>query len=320
MDSFVANKVKGVVLAVLAVALLAGGALAADNYRFTMVIYGTTGNPFWKKVVNGAEEMAGSLGVSVDIQYAEDQSEKQINLIETAIANKVDGIGIIINYDDAYNAVVDKALASGIPVVAYNIDHTKGRDGNNRLAFIGQDFVTAGYLIGKRLIAEGGLKKGDHVMCPVEHPAAVYAVKRYEGVKKALDEAGITSEVLDVGAISLEDTLNKEIQYMLGHPETTAILGMGQMPLEAAPRVAREIGKKIPAAGFDVSGSIVNSIKRGEIIAAVDQQPFYQGAMTVMQLFYNCKYGLVPCDINTGGAIIDITNCDPLLEFAETVR
>ena len=310
---------KSVWLGLLA-AFVIGLASAGENYKFTMVIYGTTGNPFWKKVVAGAEETAKNLGVSVDIQYAEDQSEKQINLIETAIANKVDGIGIIINYDDAYNAIVATAMDAGIPVVAYNIDHTQGAAGNRRMAFIGQDFVTAGYLVASRLIKDGGLKKGDHVMCPVEHPAAVYAVKRYEGVKKALDEAGITSEVLDSGAISLEDTLNKETQYLLGHPETKGILAMGGMPLEVAPKAAKDLGMNIPVAGFDITLPIINSISRGEIIATVDQQPFYQGALTVTQLYFNNKYGLLPCDVNTGGAIIDKTNFQKIIEFADTTR
>ena len=35
------------------------------------------------------------------------------------------------------------------------------------------------------------LGSGDHVVCPVEHPEAVYALKRHDGVQKALDEVGL---------------------------------------------------------------------------------------------------------------------------------
>jgi ABC-type sugar transport system substrate-binding protein len=42
----------------------------SEEYRYTMIIYGTTGNPFWKKVVTGAEEAAEKLDVDVDVQYA----------------------------------------------------------------------------------------------------------------------------------------------------------------------------------------------------------------------------------------------------------
>ena len=82
-------------------------------YNFTMVIYGTTGNPFWAKVVAGAKEAASAIGCNVNIPYANNDPQKQVNIIETAIANKVDGIGIIINVDDAYDSVVEKAIDNG---------------------------------------------------------------------------------------------------------------------------------------------------------------------------------------------------------------
>lgn len=292
----------------------------SEEYRYTMIIYGTTGNPFWKKVVTGAEEAAEKLDVDVDVQYAENEPGQQINIIETAIANQVDGIGMIINLDDAYDKAVQKARDAGIPIIAYNIDDTQGREGNARMAFIGQDFVTAGYLITKRLIEEYDIGRGDHVVCPVEHPEAVYAEKRYEGVKKALDEAGASSEVLDTGAISLEDTLNKITQYLLGHEDTDAIVAMGGMPMEMAPQAAEEAGLDIPNAGFDITKQIIRNIQDGKSLATVDQQPYYQGAFTIIQLHMNNLYGLLPCDINTGGAIIDKSNADVVLELADTVR
>ena len=157
-------------LCLLSVVVLMSFALevVAEEYRFTMILYGTTGNPFWKKVVAGATETAKTYGVQVDIQYADNEPEKQNNIIETAIANQVDGLGLVLNLDDAYDETVKKAMDAGIPVIAFNIDDSEGADGNPRMAFIGQDFVTAGYLITKRLIKAYDIKEGDHVVCPVE--------------------------------------------------------------------------------------------------------------------------------------------------------
>lgn len=313
----------GVTLLVLAVLALSLSVFAQEQkqaYNFTMIIYGTSGNPFWIKVVNGAREAAALFGVNVDIQFAEDDPVRQNNLIETAIANKVDGIGVCINIDDAYDENVKKAMEAGIPVIAYNVDDSQGAAGNARMAFVGQSFEIAGYAIAKRAIEVAGLKKGDHVVCPVEHPTAVYAAGRYAGVKKALDEVGCTSEVLDTGAISLEDTLTKLTQYLLGHKETKAVIALGQMPTEVAPQAIAEAGLDIPNAGFDISKTIVENILAGKTIATVDQQPFYQGFFTIAQLYYHRKYGLIPCDINTGAAIIDKTNAKPILEFSDTVR
>ncbi len=291
-----------------------------EHYRFTMVIYGSPGNPFWTKVVNGANEMADLLDVNLDVQYSGGDAGRQNDIIEVAISNNVDGIGLTINFDDAYDDVVQEAIDNGIPVIAFNIDDSQGAEGNARLAYVGQDMEEAGYLIAQRLIEEGNLEEGDFVVCPVESPEAVYAVQRYAGVRRALDEAGIRSTVLNTGALSLEDTLNRLTQFLLGHPETDAICAMGGMPMEIAPQASRDAGLDIPIAGFDLTRQIAEDIQEGRSLATVDQQPFYQGAFTIMQLYFNNRYGLLPCDINTGGAMVDQSNVDTVAELADTVR
>ncbi len=293
---------------------------AGENPRFTVIIYDTTGNPFWSKVVAGVNEAAKAFNVNVDTQFANNDPVQQNNAIEAAMASKVQGIGLAINVPNAYEQNIKRAIEAGIPVVAFNIDDPKGSAGSARLSFIGQSFPSAGYAIGKRMVDAASLKKGSHVVCPVEHPEATYAVERYAGVKRALDEAGVTSEILDTGAIGLEDTVNKIDQYLLGKPNTAAVIGLGQLPTEAAPQAIKEASLKIPTGGFDLSKAILQNILDGKTVATVDQQPFYQGFLTVTQLYYKNKYGLIPVDVNTGSALIDKTNAAVALQFADTTR
>jgi simple sugar transport system substrate-binding protein len=304
----------------------AGGGAGAPSkphgpvYTFTMAIYDSPGNPFWNKVQAGAREAAEKLGCNVVIQFAEGNQTKMNDIMETAISKKSDGIGVTLNFDEAYDETVAKARGLGIPVIAFNIDDSKGREGNARMAYVGQKMEDAGCLIAKRLIKEGGLKKDDFVLCPVESPGAVYAEQRYRGAKKAFDEAGIRSQVLDSGNVSLNETLTRMTQFLLGNRNTNAILAMGQMPMEMAPKAAEDSGLKIPTAGFDISNVIIQNILDGKTIATVDQQPFYQGLNTLVQLYYYKKYGLLPCDINTGGAMVDKTNAEQVRKFSDTVR
>jgi simple sugar transport system substrate-binding protein len=317
-------KIQKSLLAVLACAgaVLSSGpsSAAADNPRFTVIIYDTTGNPFWSKVVAGVNEAAKAFNVNVDTQFANNDPVQQNNAIEAAMASKVQGIGLAINVPNAYDQNIKRAIAAGIPVVVFNIDDPKGAAGSARLSFIGQSFQSAGYAIGKRMVDAGALKKGSHVVCPVEHPEATYAAERYAGVKRALDEAGVTSEILDTGAIGLEDTVNKIDQYLLGKPDTAAVIGLGQLPTEAAPQAIKEANLNIPTGGFDLSKAILQNILDGKTVATVDQQPFYQGFLTVTELYYRNKYGLVPVDVNTGSALIDKSNAAVALQFADTTR
>ena len=296
------------------------GAPREESYEFLLIIYTSAGNPFWTKVRAGAEEIAAALGCKVNFQYADNDPIKQNDLMEVAIANRVDGLAINISLDDAYDEAVQRALDAGIPVIGFNNDDSEGAAGNPRLAYIGQDERAAGHEVAKRLIKEGGLKAGDHVLCPVEYPESTYAINRYAGVSKAFGEIGISSEVLKTDAISLEDVLTRMTQYLLGHPETDAVLAMGETPMSVTPQAIEEANRELPSAGFDISRDIAENIRDGRIIAAVDQKPFYQGSLTVMQLYYYNKYNLLPCDVDTGGGLVDKSNVAKVLELADTIR
>lgn len=290
------------------------------EYHFTLVFFSSPGNPFWTKIISGAEEIAKALNCKVNMQFAYNDPVKQNDIIETAVSNKIDGLGIVINTDDAYNESVKKAIARGVPVIAFNLDHSRGKEGNARMAYIGLDYVRGGEIVAQRLVQDAHLKAGDHVVCPVEHPEAIYSIQQYEGIKKVFEPLQINSEILNTGSMSLEESLNRLTQYLLGHKNTTAVLAMGGMPMEVAPQAIKDASMDIPNIGFDITKEILQNIMDGKTIAALEQEPFYQGAFTVMQLYYYKKYGLMPCDICTGPVMIDKTNAAACFELADTVR
>lgn len=291
-----------------------------DPFDITMIMYSDASVEFFVPVVNGAMEAAELFGVNLDVQYGNDDPVTQNNLIETAIANQVDGIAVIIQDDEAFDETVCAAMDAGIAVVAFNVDDSQGAAGNCRMAFMGQDFVETGYLIGRRMIEEHGLGEGDHVLASVEVPEAVYAVLRAEGFKRAMDEAGVSHELIGTG-FNLADAQTVTVQYLLGHPETDAIVGLGSVNLSVAPAAAREAGMDIPMGGFDLTPDIIAGIEDGTITATVDQQPYSQGFYAVTQLVMYLKYGLYPSDMNTGGlGLVDATNVAKVKELVGTVR
>lgn len=304
----------------------ASSAMAKDsdhdwsNLDLLFLIWSQSSNPFFEAVVNGAQDAAEDQGVNIDVQYGEEDPVTQSNILETAIASGIDGIATIVADDNAYDDILCGAMEKGIPVVTFNIDDSEGADGTCRMAFMGQDFVETGYLIGKRMIEEHGLKSGDHVFTPVENPEGTYAVLRHTGVKQAMDEIGATTEILRVGNDHGE-ALNLMTQYLLGHADTAAVIGLGQTPTSQAVQAIKDAGVDIPAGGFDVSQSILEQIASGELTATVDQQPYSQGYYAVTQLALNLKYGLYPSEMDTGGSgLIDESNYKLAQEWAGAVR
>jgi simple sugar transport system permease protein len=261
----------------LALALGPVHAQSEGSYNFTLVISGSAGDPFWTKIVAGAQEAVEVLGDTVDVQFAGNDLAKQTNMIESALAAGTDGLSIVINDNNAYDAVIRQARDAGVPVVAQTVDDAEGANGSARMAFIGQSFEPAGYAIGRRMVQQAGIKSGDLVLTPVEKPAELYAIQRHAGVQRALDEVGAKSEILDTGDTALSEVLNRITQYLVGHPETAAVISLGGMPTEMTPQAIADAGLDIPNGGFDITQVIVQNIIDGRTIATVDQQPFYQG-------------------------------------------
>jgi len=108
-----------VLLLVLAVALT--GAAMAAPLKIAMVVKGM-GNPFFDACRDGAEEAAKAMG-DVSIIYqgpATPTAEGQIEIIDSLIAQKVDGIVISANDKDALIPITKKALSKGIKVISFD--------------------------------------------------------------------------------------------------------------------------------------------------------------------------------------------------------
>lgn len=282
-------------------------------------IQSTPSDSFFVPVVNGAKAAAAIAGLKLQVQYASGDDTTEFTQVNTAIASNVAGIAVSIP-DAGLNKVVCDARAKNIPVVAFNIDGATGQGATCVQAFVGQDFVQSGELIAQRMINDGQIKAGDHVFCPVESPTQVYAVERYAGVKQALQAIGATCEEVGTG-IDYAPARATMVSYLLGHPNTSAIIALGHTPLDQAPAAIKQVNRNIPIGGFDVTQDILTAIKSGTITATVDQQPYIQGYQSIMELALYLKYGIAPANINTSnGALIDKSNVATVFSLVGTYR
>jgi len=240
-------------------------AVAADAVRVTMIIYSAPGDPFWNPVIHGAQEAAKDRGVSLDIQYGDQDPVKQNNLIQTAIANKVDGLAVVNWTPDAFTASIAAARKAGIGVVVFDTDDPRPNATASQ-GYVGQNFFTAGQNIARYMVAAAGLKKGDHVVCPVEDPDAFYGVERYRGIKSVLDEAGIASEKIDATP-TMATALTRVAEYLVGHQDTKAVIGLGSVVTEVAPQAVADARLKVAVGGFDLSPQIIDDIIVGKTLA-----------------------------------------------------
>jgi rhamnose transport system substrate-binding protein len=110
-----------VIALLLALSMIAGGAFAQAKVRIAIVVK-SLGNGFFDAVRDGGLEAAKDLK-NVDIIYqgpSTPTAEGQIEIIDSLIAQKVDGIAISANDADALIPITKKAMGKGIKVISFD--------------------------------------------------------------------------------------------------------------------------------------------------------------------------------------------------------
>jgi simple sugar transport system substrate-binding protein len=309
---------------VAAVALAAP--VVASEYKFNYVIHAETGNPFWASVNHGMKDACAKLDVDCQMLFTEKDGDFQTVLsnFQASIAQQVDGVVTTIINDDLLDEPVKQAVDAGIPVIAANVDDSKGKEGNARLAFIGQDLEQAGYDLGAEMAKS--FPSGDvHVLINGADLSQGWAKQRSGGIERFMEDWKAANPDRKITWDIIEATADAGIEasrvaaYAQAHPELSAALDVANgYPIAQA---LKDLGYKpgqVFVGGFDIFPSIVEAFKSGYLQVTVDQQPYLQGYLPVVQLYMMKKYGLGPWDVNTGRSMLTANDADRLAELSQT--
>jgi simple sugar transport system substrate-binding protein len=237
---------------------------------------------------------------------------EQVANMEAAIARKPDALITSIVDNTAFDDVIQRARDAGIIVIASNVDDLEGAAGNARQAFVGQGFKPAGYGLARAQWANMPKDGPIHVLVGVSGPGQNWSETRALGVTTYLDEMiaatpdrAITYEKIDSGT-DLAIVADRVGAYLSAHPETNAYFDTGFWHAGVA-GVLRDRGVapgKVLLGGFDLVPVVLDEMDAGYIQVEVDQQPYEQGFMPVMEIYLAKTVGLAPADINTGEALV----------------
>ena len=270
------------------------------RWRFVFVNHATT-NPFFVPARYGISDACSLFDVACEWRGSKrsDVSE-MVGVMEQAITRGVDGIAVSIIDPTLFNGPTQRALAKGIPVIAYNAD---GGKNNKRLAYVGQDLYQAGLQFGAR-IAEL-VQEGD-VFLFIATPGQLNIQPRIDGAVDALRDSGkpIKVHVVATGAL-VEAERRKVEQTYLAHKSLRGMFAVDAGSTEAIAQVIRKHHlhtKGVHGGGWDLLRITLVAIDDGLLDFTIDQQPYLQGFLPVQQLFlYQYSGGLVsPAETNTG--------------------
>ncbi len=250
-----------------------------QDLTIAMVTHGDGGS-FWAVAKKGAEDGAKQMGVTLKYSESNNDPQKQAQLIDAAVTEKVDGLAVSAPNPDAIRDSVKKAVDAGIPVVTLNSGAEDFQD-LGAMTHVGQTETIAGEGAGAKF-KEAGAKK---LLCVIHEQANIGLNQRCDGAKKGF--GGEVENLQVKGTDDIQTTLTEIQSKLQADKSIDAVLTLNPDIAVAARDAVKGAGSSAKLATFDLSGDVVQAIQDGEIEFAVDQQQYLQGYLPVVFLTLN---------------------------------
>ena len=289
-----------------------GGSGAGKGLDIEVVTHGQSSDPFWSIFVNGTKQAAADTGATVNYNAPSGTTFdiNQMNqLIDAAVGKKPAGLVVSIPDANAQGPHIKAAIAAGIPVISAN----SGSDVYQSLGIlthIGQNEEIAGQKAGELMKAAGVT----NAICVNQEVGNAGLDARCKGFATGL---GGKSTVLAVQLSDQSAGQQKIAAALQADPTINGVMALGPTGASPALKALQAANNtSIKLGTFDLSQDVLNAIKAGQMLFAIDQQQWLQGYLPVDFLVYYHLYGVLPGGgqpILTGPGIVDKTNVDTVI-------
>ena len=303
-----------------------GSAQASCNYpgdltkgkKLTVYVEGLAdpSSGFFRVLNNGAQQAGKDLCVDVKYVYpASVDLASYTQKIEETIAAKPDGI-LILGIGDL-DAVAKEAQGKGIAVAFNPAPSAKDqplRDPNDvYVSRVGADEYAAGAMAAQRMVDKGAKS----IICVQEEVGDGTQTARCQGMSDVATKASIKYDHV-AGDPDSGKTDNLVEAYLRAHSDVDGIVATGQPATAGIVAAKKAVGRSpMQTAGFDVSPDIISMIQKGDLDFTMDQQGWWRGYISVMELTHYIRYGLIQSNyFLTGPQIVDKANADAVAGLA----
>ncbi|MDZ4801225.1 MAG: substrate-binding domain-containing protein [Bryobacteraceae bacterium] len=241
------------------------------------VIPKATSHLFWVSVKEGAERAGRELDVDVlwNGAAAETDYARQIQIVDSMVAQHVDGIAIAASQRQALVASVERAIQSGIPVTVFD----SGLDIEDYNSWVATDNKEAGRL-GARTLAEMLRGKGE-VGLVMHAPGSLSTMDREAGFRevmaKEFPKIRIVGEQFGMSDAAKSRAAAENI--LTAHPEIDGMFASSE-PSAVGCSLAissRGLSDKVTLVGFDSSDGLIEDLRKGAVDALIVQDPRKMG-------------------------------------------
>lgn len=278
------------------------GAGGEAQHTIAVIPKGTT-HIYWQSVKAGAEAAGKDYGYNIEWNGPERETdrERQIQIVEDFIVQKVAGVVLAPLDKDALVPSVEKLAADKIPCAI--IDSAVATD--KYVTFAATDNYQGGVLAARRMAQTLGGKGNLLVLKYV--PGSASTTDRENGFMDTIQKEFPNMKIVDskYGQDTVETALqaaedmltrNKDVQGFYACNAPTAVAALQALQSQNHP--------EIKLVGFDAEKALIDGLKAGRIDALIVQDPYKMGYEGVKAIAMAIKGETVPKKIDTGVAVI----------------
>ena len=288
-----------------------GASTSPTSKRLTiaMISHAPEGDAFFDVIKKGAQDAAGK--DNVEFKYSSSgEVPTQSTFIQNAIDSKVDGIAVSLPDPTALAPVVQKAVAAGIPVVAFNAGDTAWQK-TGALAFYGEPEKLAGQFAGTQL-NKMGMK---HALVVLQAQGQIQLEDRYDGIASTF--TGKTDKLYADGTDTPQfvSTVSSKLKQ---DPSIDTVVTLGPALGVAVQKQLEQDGSKAKVVTYAFNSDLIPLLQNGKVAFTIDQQPYLQGYLSIDSLWLYLKnHSVIGAQqpVPTGPVVVDQTNIGDILPY-----
>lgn len=253
----------------------ADAAAAGGGGKSATLVISTLNNPFFVSVADGAKAKAKTLGMTIDVQNANNADQASLDLATAALSKKPSVLIIDPVSSASGGSIVTQANAASVPVVAFD----RMPKGGDLKAFIGYDAIQAGKngakALGEAVGGQGKIVQIQGIMgtsvAQERSKGFMEGIKAFPGIKIVATQPAEfdRGKALDVMTNVLQS--NRDIVGVYAANDEMA-LGV------IAALKAAGLSGKVKVVGNDGIADAVTAIKDGSMYATNAESPFALGS------------------------------------------
>lgn len=231
----------------------------------------TTSHQFTRDLADELQAKAADFGFKAEIDYAEFDSAKQMQIVDRFIQHKCDAVLLTPADSRLVESCVEKLNLAGIPV--FTVDVASLSKKGSVVCHIASDNYQGGKAAAS-LLAESLKGRGKVVI--INHPKVTSVMERVAGFREALrkwPEIEIVADIPSWGQRTRATSIMDE--FMLMMPDVNGVFAINDDSVMGALRSLESAGrvKEVTIVGYDGTPEVSAEIDQGRVFADVVQYP-----------------------------------------------